>query len=137
MQKGLAQAKPFMRLRTVHMVQLARTFIVLGDLDEAERLCRLLERNAANRPEVPALASQLATAWAKAGRVDLAQAWSGPVTFADVGALAYFLTAIPWVIEGFDVETHAETLARLHRRLQADGPLRFTYSRFLLRAVRR
>lgn len=71
----LAQAKPFMRLRTVHMVQLARAFIVLGDLDEAERLCRLLERNAANRPEVPALASQLATAWAKAGRVDLAQAW--------------------------------------------------------------
>ena len=64
-----------MRLRTVHMVQLARAFIVLGDLDEAERLCRLLERNAANRPEVPALASQLATAWAKAGRVDLAQAW--------------------------------------------------------------
>ena len=69
--------------------------------------------------------------------VELAQAWRGPVTFADVGALAYFLTAIPWVIDGFDVETHAETLARLHRQIQADGPLRFTYSRFLLRAVRR
>ena len=71
----LAQAKPFMRLRPVHMVQLARSFIVLGDLDEAERLCRLLERNAADRPEVPALLSQLATAWSKAGREDLAQAW--------------------------------------------------------------
>ncbi|MGH6998945.1 MAG: class I SAM-dependent methyltransferase, partial [Phenylobacterium sp.] len=69
--------------------------------------------------------------------IELAQAWRGPVTFTDVGALAYFLTAIPWVIEGFDVEAHAETLARLHRQLQADGPLQFTYSRFLLRAVRR
>ncbi|WP_293399814.1 class I SAM-dependent methyltransferase [Phenylobacterium sp.] len=66
--------------------------------------------------------------------VELAQAWRGPVTFADVGALAYFLTAIPWVIEGFDVETHAQTLLGLHRQ---GGPLRFTYSRFLLRAVRR
>ena len=69
--------------------------------------------------------------------VEVAQAWRGRVSFADVGALAYFLTAIPWVIDGFDVETHAETLARLHRRLQADGPLQFTYSRFLLRTVRR
>ena len=69
--------------------------------------------------------------------LELAQAWRGPVTFADVGALAYFLTAIPWVIDGFEVEAHAETLTRLHRQIEADGPLRFTYSRFLLRAVRR
>ena len=69
--------------------------------------------------------------------LELAQAWRGPVSFADVGALAYFLTAIPWVIDGFDVAAHAETLVRLHRQIQADGPLRFTYSRFLLRAVRR
>lgn len=69
--------------------------------------------------------------------VELAQAWRGPVTFSDVGALAYFLTAIPWVIEGFDVETHADALVALHRQIEAGGPLRFTYSRFLLRAVRR
>ena len=74
-QTYLAQAKPFMRLRPVHMLQLARTFIVLGDLDEAERLCRLLEKNAPDRPEVPALWSQLANAWARAGRMDKAQAW--------------------------------------------------------------
>jgi SAM-dependent methyltransferase len=69
--------------------------------------------------------------------VEQAEAWRGPVTFADVGALAYFLTAIPWVIEGFDVEAHAETLLALHRQAEAGAPLRFTYSRFLLRAVRR
>ena len=44
-------------------------------LDEAERLCRLLERSASDRPEVPALWSQLANAWARAGRMDKAQAW--------------------------------------------------------------
>ena len=71
----LAQAQPFMRLRPVHMLQLARTFIALQDLEEAERLCRLLERNAAERPELPALCSQLASAWAKAGRLDKALDW--------------------------------------------------------------
>ena len=69
--------------------------------------------------------------------VELAQAWRGPVAFSDVGALAYFLTAIPWVIEGFDVETHAETLLALHRRVETGEQLSFTYSRFLLRTVRR
>lgn len=62
--------------------------------------------------------------------------WRGPVTFADVGALVYFLKAIPWVIEDFDLLRHRDVLDGLHRDLQSGQPLRFTYSRFLIEAVK-
>lgn len=65
------------------------------------------------------------------------EAWRGAMTFADVGALAWFLKAIPWVVADFSVERHAEVLLRLHRDLQAGRPLRFTGSRFLVEVVRR
>jgi SAM-dependent methyltransferase len=63
-----------------------------------------------------------------------AEAWRGPVTFADVGALVYFLKAVPWVVEGFDVTRHLEVLEALERQRAAGRPLRFTYSRFLIEA---
>ena len=68
--------------------------------------------------------------------IETREAWRGPVTFADVGALAYFLTAIPWVIADFDVERRRNVLASLHREIEANGPLQFTYSRFLVQAVK-
>lgn len=66
-----------------------------------------------------------------------AEAWRGPVTFGDVGALVYFLTAIPWVVQGFGVERHRGALADLHERSWTGRPLQFTYSRFLIEAVKR
>ncbi len=68
--------------------------------------------------------------------IQLREAWRGPATFHDVGALVYFLTAIPWVVEGFEVERSIEVLQSLHRQLQVRGSLEFTYSRFLVRAVK-
>lgn len=62
--------------------------------------------------------------------------WRGEVSFLDIGALVYFLKAVPWVIEGFDVERHHDVLRSLHHRLQSGGPLHFTYSRFLIEAVK-
>ena len=62
--------------------------------------------------------------------------WRGPVTFHDVGALVYFLKAIPWVVEDFEVEGFRDVLESLHREVQSGGPPRFTYSRFLVQAVR-
>lgn len=64
--------------------------------------------------------------------IQRSETWRGPVTFAEVGALIYFLKAIPWVIADFDVERCRDVLASLHRQLQAGRPLRFTYSRFLI-----
>ncbi len=65
-----------------------------------------------------------------------AEAWTGKVTFLDVGAVVYFLRAIPWVVRGFEVETHLPDLQALQDRLQAEGQLDFTYTRFLIEAVK-
>jgi SAM-dependent methyltransferase len=65
-----------------------------------------------------------------------ADPWRGPVTFADVGALVYFLTAVPWVVEGFDVEQHMHVLASLQARSEAGQPLTFTSTRYLIEAVK-
>jgi len=66
-----------------------------------------------------------------------AESWRGPVTFEDVGAVAYFLKAIPWVVQDFDVHRHRPALETLQAQLDQGRPLRFTYTRFLIDAVKR
>jgi SAM-dependent methyltransferase len=65
-----------------------------------------------------------------------AEEWRGAVTFTDVGALIYFLRAVPWVVEGFKVEQQLGPLEALQARLDAGQPLAFTYTRFLVEAVK-
>lgn len=74
-QTYLQQAKPAIRLRPQHLVQVARALIPLQALDDAERLCRLLEKTAPEHPALPQLVSQLANAWAKSGQPAQALAW--------------------------------------------------------------
>jgi hypothetical protein len=63
--------------------------------------------------------------------VDLAEEWTGDLRIADVDTLVGYLAMTPWTVEGFSVDSHAETLLRLHR----DGmPPAFTQRRFVLRA---
>jgi hypothetical protein len=50
------------------------------------------------------------------------QTWTGRVTFGDVGALVYYLKAVPWTVPGFSVATHREHLLRLQRLLDSDEP---------------
>lgn len=65
------------------------------------------------------------------------ETWRGTVTFADVGAIVYFLKAVPWVVQGFDLERHRTALEALHARTEGGEPLAFTYTRFLIEVVRR
>lgn len=65
-----------------------------------------------------------------------AETWRGHVTFSDVGALIYFLRAIPWVVAGFDVDRHIEALEALQARVDAGEALRFTYTRYLIEVLR-
>ena len=65
------------------------------------------------------------------------QDWRGTVVFRDVGAVIYFLKAIPWVVRDFDVQRCLAPLAALQAQLDAGQPLRFTYTRFLIEAVKR
>jgi SAM-dependent methyltransferase len=57
-------------------------------------------------------------------------------TFADAGAFAYWLRAIPWLIEGFSILAFASELASLEQRLAADGPLSIEQPVFLVEAAK-
>lgn len=65
-----------------------------------------------------------------------AEQWRGPVAFADVGAVIYFLKAIPWVVKDFAVERHLEPLKALQAKRDRGEPLQFTYTRFLIEVVK-
>jgi SAM-dependent methyltransferase len=62
--------------------------------------------------------------------------WSGKITFTDVGALVYYLKAIPWVVSGFSVDTHLEYLLSLQSQLEEGIPLTFTNKRYLIEAYK-
>ena len=48
------------------------------------------------------------------------EAW--PVTrFSDVGAIVYYLKAIPWQISDFSVEKYWPVLQKVHQQIQRDG----------------
>jgi SAM-dependent methyltransferase len=64
------------------------------------------------------------------------ETWTGRQTFRDVGALVYFLKAVPWVVPGFSVDSHWTQLSRLQERLDSKGALAFAISRFLVEARR-
>jgi SAM-dependent methyltransferase len=55
-------------------------------------------------------------------------------TFTDVGAFVWYLRQIPWTVKGFSVERHRPNLARLHERIERDGPLRLRLPAFWLAA---
>ena len=66
--------------------------------------------------------------------IELARSWRGTISFLDVGALVYYLTAIPWEVPDFSVRRFTPELLGLQRRLDETGVLRFDEGRFVIRA---
>ena len=66
--------------------------------------------------------------------VETAEDWLGRLAFLDVGAVVYYLRAVPWLVDGFSVDTHAEILMRLQARLEREGELGFEARKFLIEA---
>lgn len=62
--------------------------------------------------------------------------WRGRLSFADVGAIVYYLRAVPWLVPGFTVDGHLQALAGLQRRLEATGGLAFEARLYLIEALR-
>lgn len=60
--------------------------------------------------------------------------WQGKLEFNDIGALVYYLKAIPWCVPGFSVDTHKKYLEKLQKRLEKEKILSFTQVRFLIQA---
>lgn len=64
----------------------------------------------------------------------MAEDWTGTLTFTDVGALVYYLKAVPWTVPGFTVATHVAPLLALQRRLEAEGKLVFAAKKYMIEA---
>ena len=78
---------------------------------------------------------RLAADLARAGLdIELSRSWWGSISFSDVGALVYYLRAIPWEIPDFSVDRFKPELLGLQRRLEQSGSLRFSEGRFVIRA---
>lgn len=52
--------------------------------------------------------------------------------YFDVGAIVYYLTAVPWQVKDFSVETYRDALLHIHRRILDDGHLDVRSHRFCL-----
>jgi SAM-dependent methyltransferase len=57
--------------------------------------------------------------------------------FLDVGAVVFYLKAIPWKIQDFNVERYRKQLAELHQQVLAEGKLEVTSHRFYVEASKR
>jgi SAM-dependent methyltransferase len=69
--------------------------------------------------------------------VETAQGWTGKTVFDDVGAIVYYLKAVPWTVEGFSVERNRAHLLALQQRLEQGGKLAFSDMLMLIKAVKR
>ena len=66
--------------------------------------------------------------------VDRLETWQGQLTFADVGAIVYYLRAVPWLVPGFSVATHADHLLALQQQQEAGKSLVFADRKYLVEA---
>lgn len=64
----------------------------------------------------------------------VAEEWSGKLCFTDVGAIVYYLKAVPWLVPGFSVERHLEYLLKLQRKLEDGEELAFEARKYLIEA---
>jgi SAM-dependent methyltransferase len=60
--------------------------------------------------------------------------WQGDLIFKDVGALVYYLRAVPWLVPGFSVTTHTAYLLRLQAEIEEKGRLVYEARKFLIEA---
>lgn len=52
--------------------------------------------------------------------------------FYDIGAVAYYLNAVPWQAPGFSVPGHRDALRRIHQLIEREGHLEVANHRFFL-----
>ncbi|MCB9420281.1 MAG: class I SAM-dependent methyltransferase [Ardenticatenaceae bacterium] len=68
--------------------------------------------------------------------IERAASNTGTMTFSDIGAVVYYLKAIPWMVPGFSVGSHLPYLLALQDRLERGEPLQFETRQYLLQAQR-
>jgi len=66
--------------------------------------------------------------------IERTDAWEGELRFGDVGAIVYFLNAMPWVVPNFSVERFFPQLLKLEQQLATQHRLVFHQRLFLIQA---
>jgi SAM-dependent methyltransferase len=61
---------------------------------------------------------------------------SAPTRYFDIGAIVYYLRAIPWEIPDFSVARYRDALYALHERITADGYVDIESQRILIVATK-
>lgn len=56
--------------------------------------------------------------------------------FHDVGAIVYYLRALPWQAPDFAAADHLESLRALYRHIETNGPLKIRSHHFLVEAIK-
>lgn len=87
-------------------------------------------------PQWPDASPQKYVPWLKQVGLELIdrREWSGKLVFTDVGAVVYYLKAVPWLVPGFSVDTHLDGLNALQGQLEAQGRLEFAAMNYLIEA---
>jgi SAM-dependent methyltransferase len=60
--------------------------------------------------------------------------WTGRLRFTDVGALVYYLKAVPWTVEGFAVARDGAVLLEMQEQLERGEALEFHGGHYLIEA---
>ncbi|MFD9739118.1 class I SAM-dependent methyltransferase [Umezawaea sp. NPDC059074] len=56
--------------------------------------------------------------------------------YYDIGAIVHFLRKVLWTVPGFTVERYRPQLAKVHERIESEGPFVSHARRYLLKAVK-
>jgi ubiquinone/menaquinone biosynthesis C-methylase UbiE len=67
-------------------------------------------------------------------KIKVSKKWKGRKVFSDVGAIVYYLRAIPWIVKGFSVKNNIEDLKKLQKKIERSKSLKFDSARFMILA---
>ncbi len=90
------------------------------------------------KPQMPDVSAAMYVPMLEAAGLTMVnvEEWEGRLAFSDVGAIVYYLKAVPWLVPGFTVGTHVRYLYALQERLEAGEKLEFYAAKFLIEASR-
>lgn len=70
-------------------------------------------------------------------RVERSGSGSYTTEFRDIGAVVWYLRAVPWALPGFSVDRDVDVLRRLHQKIQREGSLKVEHPGFFVEATHR
>jgi SAM-dependent methyltransferase len=103
----------------------------VGGLDNLE-LNQILEERITHHHTDCSLAKDLLGLYGVGFLITRAEKAALRSVFKDIGAVVYYLKAIPWQVPGFSPSSHAEGLIRLHNIIERQGEFLATAHRFLI-----